>query len=98
MSKQCLAAGPWTIADDLTVFAADGTPVCVIGDPFEPISDQDRLHAAAIAILPEIIETLGVFFETFAPDDWTPEEYPDVAQAEEIFKCLSVAGYRRAAS
>jgi len=92
-----MAKAPWRKTEDLTIFAADDTPVCVIGDPFGVPTDQDRLHAEAVVMLPDILEVFGVFYETFQPDGWTAEEYPEVARAEAIFKRLAAAGYRGAA-
>ncbi|CAN5612321.1 hypothetical protein BH10PSE5_BH10PSE5_01520 [soil metagenome] len=49
---------PWRVADDGTVFAADGEVVCVLGHPEQDLTEEDVVHGALILRSPEMLLVL----------------------------------------
>lgn len=47
---------PWRVADEGTIWTADGEVVCVLGEPFTDLTEEDVVHGALILLAPELLE------------------------------------------
>lgn len=46
---------PWRVADDGTIFAADGEAVCVLGHPEQDLTEEDVVQGALILRAPDLL-------------------------------------------
>lgn len=95
-----LSPAPWTLTDDGTILDGAGRVVCVMGAPFEALTDQDRVNAAPILVLPELLdllaEAMGVLklLRDVRPDSWTDPEDPVVTGVWTALDHLLAGFYR----
>lgn len=68
----CLAPEPWTCNDEGVINDAEGHVVCVLGAPFEGVTEQDVTNSAAIVALPELIEAAIGALNALLDEDEVP--------------------------
>ena len=100
MTGPALSPAPYTLTDDGTVTAADGTVVCVMGAPFEALTDQDRVNAAPILVLPELLDLFAAMIRclrdlrAIRPRNWAdPDDHDQLDAWTDLDRLLVQAGF-----
>jgi hypothetical protein len=82
-----VSAGPWYVADDGTIIAANGKAVCVLGVPEDDLAEQDITNGAAILAVPKMLAALKLIHD----------ENPKISTATWNAVCEAIAAAKPAA-